>query len=182
MTGTIPIGDLTLRSLGRRLSIEGQTVEGHDATGIAHLYEVSGPGLRLTIRDATWDNGERDVVASDRHDSPQRFDTLVERLRLAVLDRGGPYVELRQARLRANGRAGLFDADRDALDEGAGLSVADLLLEHGARDVGTRAEVLGDDGRARNRFGARLAASTDAVPVIAYVVTRVAPVARDLAA
>jgi hypothetical protein len=30
-----------------------------------------------------------------------------------VLDHGGPYVELCQARLRPNGRAGPFDADLD---------------------------------------------------------------------
>src|SRR5262245_5098627 len=112
------IGAFTIRPLGGEVEVDGETPSGVASRGVGILYEVSGPGgLRLTVRDTRWAGRERDVVACERHQSPERYDTLIERLRLAVLDRGGPYVELRQARLRPNGRAGLFDADLAALDD-----------------------------------------------------------------
>lgn len=123
--------------------------------------------------------------SADRRPAAQteRFDTLIERLRLTVLSRGGRYVELRQARLRPNGRAGLFDADLATLDGGAGVAVEETLLANGAQTVGTREELLGDAERTRARVGARIAREgEDRLPVVAYVLTRVAPVANDVSA
>jgi hypothetical protein len=40
--------------------------------GRGRLFEVvDGDAVRLTVRDTEWDNGERDLVACERHDSPQ---------------------------------------------------------------------------------------------------------------
>ena len=184
--GTGPVaefGPLALRSLGRTIRVEGETTSGAEGTGSAALYELTGPhGLRLTVRDARWLTGERDVVTCERHDSPPRFDTLVERLRLSVADHGESYVELRQARLRANGRAGLFVPDRGQLDAGAGCDVSATLLRHGASAVGTRAELLYDDGRHRDRYGVLFPDAAELVPVIAYALTRVAPVLHSMPA
>src|SRR5687768_11801886 len=105
MANPSDIGGILLTSLEKRLAIDGETPTGHAASGIATLYDVRGPDLHLTLRDVEWSNGERDVVACERFSSPQLFDTLVERLRLSVLDYDGPYVELRQARLTSNNRA-----------------------------------------------------------------------------
>src|SRR6478752_7028667 len=137
------IGSLTLRPLERRVGVQGETASDRTSVGQGTLYEVTGEdGLRLTVRDTTWATGERDIVACERHESPERFDTLIERLRLAVLNYGGQYVELRQARLRPNGRAGLFNADLVDLDRAAGVSVAATLLTHGASQVASRQELL----------------------------------------
>jgi hypothetical protein len=180
----LSVGAFTVRPLDRLVKLSGETPSGIDASGMSRLVELVGPyGLRLTIRDTNWASGERDVVATERHDSPERFDTLIERLRLSVLDRRGPYVELRQARLRPNGRAGLFDADLPTLNAGAGLDVEQSLISHGALEIGTRERLLGDVERTRKRLGARIAPSgEDWVPIVAYVLTRVAPVALDLTA
>lgn len=179
--GIVTLGNLRLGPGGHQVFLEGETTSGVKSAGQGMLYEVSGPeNLRLTIRDVRWENGERDVVSCERHESPVRFDTLVERLRLAVLDREGPYAELRQARLRPNGRAGLFDADRAQLARGAGLDVFDALLRLGATAVGTRAEVLGDRGRARERCGTRFEPEATLIAPAAYVLTRVAPILREL--
>jgi hypothetical protein len=151
--------------------------------GRGRLYEVTGVELRLTVRDTSWANGERDIVTSERHDSPQRFDTLVERLRLPVSRRGEHlYAEPRQVRLKPNGRGNLFAASEDELDDGAGVSVAHQLARHGADRTGTREELLNDDSRARARLGIRFGDHADLVPVIAYVCTRVAPVANGVTA
>lgn len=101
------IGDFTIQPLAASRALDGETPRGVAASGVARVYRLTGPGhLELTIRDVRWDNRERDVVACVRHASPERFDTLIERLRLPVLESQGPYVDLRQARLRPNGRAG----------------------------------------------------------------------------
>jgi hypothetical protein len=115
----LKIGKFKIWSSDRLVTLEAETPSGLQSAGVGTLYEISGPdGLWLTVRDTRWVSGERDIVACERHRSAERFDTLVERLRLAVLERRGPYVELRQARLRPNGRAGLFDADLAALTTG----------------------------------------------------------------
>lgn len=92
------------------------------------------------------------------------------------------YVELRQVRLKPNGRGNLFAPDEAGLDAGAGIGVAEELRRYGAAAVGTRAELLGDAGRHRARLGARLPCGAEMVPVVAYVLTRVAPVARGATA
>ena len=184
MTAAVHVGELALTALGRTVPVEGETPEGLASVGRGRLYEIDdGAGLRLTVRDTSWQNGERDVVAVERHRSPQRFDTLVERLRLPVTQRGEDlYAELRQVRLKPNGRGNLFAASETELSDGAGVPVARELLRHGALLVGTREELLGDDGRTRHRWGVRFPPQAEMVPVVAYVCTRVGPVKRGLGA
>jgi hypothetical protein len=178
------VGEFTITPLDGTLGVEGQTAGGTPSAGRARHYDVrDGNGLHLTLRDTRWANGERDVVACRRHDSPQRFDTLVERLRLAVTERDeNLYAELRQVRLKPNGRGNLFAADEADLDHGAAVRVARELERHGALEVGTREELVGDDGRTRGRMGVRFPSDAELVPVVAYVCTRVGPVARGLTA
>jgi hypothetical protein len=177
------VASFTLRRLKGTVEIRGETASGLESIGQGSLHDVANSNvIRIVVRDTMWANGERDIVACGRHDSPERFTTLIERLRLTVLDRGGPYVELRQARLRPNGRAGLFDADLAELNDGAGLDVAATLLAFGATEVSTRAELLGDEGRTRRRIGVRFPEQSGHVPLVAYVLTRVCPVAANVSA
>jgi hypothetical protein len=164
--------------------VKGETAGGQASTGRGRLYSVADGGeCHLTVRDTVWANGDRDIVATERHDSPQRFDTLVERLRLPVVARGGAfYVELRHVRLKPNGRGNLFAPDEAELDAGAGMVVAEELRRHGAMRVDTREALLGDSGRTRQRLGALFPEEADLVPLVAYVCTRVAPVARAVTA
>jgi hypothetical protein len=178
------IGPFVVRAIAGTEPVDGETPSGSRASGIAHFHGLFGPdGLHLTLRDAHWANGERDIVAVERHQSPERFDTLVGRLRLAVLDRDGGYIELQQSRLRPGGRAGLFKARLQDLDGGAGLDVRGALLAAGAESVGTREQLLGDSERTRTRMGARFGeAGRITVPLVAYVLTRVAPLSHGIAA
>ncbi|RKQ90908.1 hypothetical protein C8N24_0723 [Solirubrobacter pauli] len=180
----IEVGAFSITPLQRLVDIDGETPDGQASSGRGRLYDVSDGGeSRLTVRDTSWANGERDVVATERHDSPQRFDTLVARLRLAVLPHGSAfYLELRQARLKANGRANLFVPDEQALDAGAGIAVLRELEQHGATRVGTRETLLDDTDRTRTRLGAVFPREAELVPLVAYVCTRVAPVAQSLQA
>jgi hypothetical protein len=183
LAGVLRVGPYVVTRVGHS-EVEGETPDGEASIGQGRLFVVTdGAESRLTVRDTRWANGERDLVAAERHDSPQRFDTLVERLRLPVLSRGGDlYVELRQVRLKANGRGNLFAPDEEALDHGAGVLVARELERHGATSVGTREQLLSDEGRSRNRLGALFPPDADLVPLVAYICTRVAPVAQSLSA
>ena len=84
--------------------------------------------------------------------------------------------------MRANRRAGLFVPDLAELDSGAGIDVRATLLVHGASAIGTRAELRGDDGPTRTRLGALFPEDAELVPVVAYTLTRVAPVAGGVRA
>ena len=176
MGSSVYVGDVTITPLGQTIAIEGETAEGQASVGRGRLFEIrDSAGLHLTVRETTWQNGERDVVTGKRHRSPQRFDTLVERLRLPVTRRGSDlYAELRQARLKPNGRGNLFNASEADLDAGAGVPVVSELMRHGALVVGTREDVLGDDGRSRHRWGVRFPPAAQLVPVVAYVCGAVA--------
>jgi hypothetical protein len=178
------IGGFIVTALETDVAVEGETVSGTPATGTARLLRVSdSAGCDLTVRDTRWDTGERDLVATERHDSPQRFDTLVERLRLAVSPLGGElYAELRHVRLKPNARGNLFAPNTDELDDAAGVAVTAELYRHGATRVGTRAELLADEGRTRNRLGVMFPRDADEVAIAAYVYTRLAPVARGVTA
>ena len=155
MTTTIGVGDFTITALGATEPVDGQTFAGVACTGVGRLFELTGPGgLRVTVRDTHWAHRERDVVATERHGSPQQFDTLVGRPRLPVGQRGPElYAELLQVRLESNGRGNLFAPSGEDVDEGAGVSVARQLERHGAGRVGNREDLLGDEGRTRARLG-----------------------------
>ena len=183
MSTSVRLGAFVVRELPDVVAVEGETPTGSAARGRGRLLEVrDDAGLRLTVRDTTWSNGERDLVVCERHHSPQRFDTLVERLRLPVTERGrGLYAELRHVRLRSNGRGNLFAPDRAELDGAAGFDVVDALEREGGC-VGTRGELLADGGPARHRLGVRFPHAARMIPAMAYVCTRVAPVAGDVRA
>jgi hypothetical protein len=172
------LGPFSLAALDGEQMVDGETVSGVQSEGTARSYELTGAGgLRLRIQEVRWLNGERDVVAAERYDSPETFDTLIGRLRLAVLMRaGGYYVELQQARRRGK-RAQTFKADLAELDETAGVDCRGALIGAGATAVGTREALWGEDGRRRGFLVATFADQDAPVPVVAYVLTRVAPIA-----
>jgi hypothetical protein len=181
---SIAIGAFRIARMPGIEHVDGETCEQVQSSGRGALYEVGdGGGMRLSVRYTRWDNRERDVVATVRHDSPQAFDTLIERLRLPITRRGTDhYAELRHVRLKPNGRGNLFTPSVEELDAGAGVCVEDELLRHGAIRVGTREQLLADTGGTRGRLGVLFPPENEIVPVIAFVCTRVAPVARGICA
>jgi len=182
--GPVPLGDLTLSYRREILVKDGTTCSGVRSDGAAKVYEVvAADGLHLTVHDTTWRNGERDICARERHDSPSRYDKLVDRLRLTVnTDPDGCRIDLRQARIR-DGRPRLVTAAPDELTLGAGLDLVSWLRGRGAV-VGTREELGLSHGRDphRRRLAVRFAAEDTLLPVAVYALTRIAPVQREMSA
>jgi hypothetical protein len=175
----IELGNLLLSDLNGVEARQGITVFKCQSDGHARLLDVSGPErLRLSIADIQWRTGEREVRAEKRFASPQRFDQLVERVRLGVRQLGGELlcVDLMQARLKSEHHCNLFVASAEELDAGAGIDVRASLTAAGAAEVATRAELLGDDSTRRNALCVTFPEDALLVPAIAFVLTRVAPV------
>ena len=101
------------------------------------------------------------------------------RLRLTV-DRKHSFsiCPLRLAKPVAESWANLFDVTLAELEEASGVPVARELKHAGAMDVGTREAVLDDTGRTRRRLIATFPHANDDVPVLAFVLTRLAPLMR----
>jgi hypothetical protein len=175
----IQLGAFTVRRLDGSVRVAAETASSVASIGRGTLFEVAGldDSMLLTVRDTRWSNGERDIVACSRNESPERYDTLVARMRLVVLESRGLYADLRQARVRPNRHANLFVTDIEELNRGSGVDVSATLANHGASEVGTREALLDDPGPARGRICVRFPEDAILVPLIAYVLTRIAPVA-----
>lgn len=180
----IQLGDFEVRATGETRNLEGETATGARSRGRAVVYRVTGPGgIGLDVSDVRWANGDRDVRVLGRHVSPQVFDRLRQGLRLGVhRHRQLLFVELGQARLKDEDWSNIFQADSQELAEGAGVDVRAVLLDLGAGRVDTREHGLSDRGHRRNWLCAVFGEADHLVPVAAYVLTRIAPLAHGVRA
>ncbi len=155
--------------------------------GRARTYRVLGLtslDVELVIFDVIWPDASRMVVAPVREaGNHPRFDGLVGRHRLGIRGAGPhSYMMLGQARLTEGARTAFFWPMPEDLEAGAGVPFKETLLGFGASAVGTRSEVLADSGRHRNRSVVMFdPAKAPHLPTVAFVLTRVAPVARGVA-
>jgi hypothetical protein len=98
------------------------------------------------------------------------------RLEVRRMDADLDAIEPRQARLKPNGRAKLFNADATVLSHDAGVDAAAALISHGARAVGSRADLFHDTGPAAARWAAAVPRGATQPVAVAYCLTRVLPV------
>jgi hypothetical protein len=186
----MPDPDVHAGTFSARLVEEDVRASGQDANkveteGRSRIFEVRGPdALRLLVRDTSWDTGARDLAVHDRCDAPPAFDRLASGSRLTVGEAPGgrALVELRQARLKGGNWSNLFKASLEELDAGARTDVVTALRDAGAVEVGTREDVLGDEGRRRSFVVATSPPTAQDVPVVAYVLTRIAPLHHGITA
>lgn len=184
--GAFHIGEFCVRPAGEREE-EGETTSRIQDVGRAVVYQVDGPGgVELDVGDVSWSKGERDVRVLNRKGSPENINR--HRLRMGIrlhghgIERPVAWIELTQARLKPHGWSNAFQASLEELDQGAGLKVRAELMKLGALDVDTRQAALRENGRRRNFMCALFGESNSRVPVAAYVLTRIAPIARGIEA
>ena len=123
-----------------------------------------------------WSTSDEDVQQLSRTEGGEPLDGLTRRLRISIKDRGDDkWMELEQARLDASGWVRSYKATLQELDEGAGVSTAEVIGGLGG-DVGTREELLGDTGQRRSWMCVVFPAESLLVPVAAFALCRVAPV------
>lgn len=166
---------------------QGSTAKGMQMAGLARPWTVIGPpGVRLTVLDVKWANGERDVRTESVFCplpvelGPARpLARLEHGLRMSVLLNGRtPFVELGISRIKADSMQmwsnvhKASDADFEAI---CGTDWNQLLRGLGAKSVGTRERVLGDSGRRKSYLAASWEGDSQTVPVAAYLMSRVIP-------
>ncbi len=156
--------------------------------GSANTYRVLGLSPReveLVIYDVRWITGERDVVAPAREvGNHPKFDGIVGRHRLGIQRVGGiTYMVLAQTRLDGSNRPPRAYPGLNELQTGAGVPFEATLLAHGATEVGSRGDLLGEEGPQQRRpivtFDDRQAPH---LPAVVFALTRVAPLARGVTA
>jgi len=144
-------------------------------------YPLTGPGaLRLVIHDKRFDEGTGQVTCGANNSGDPFWQRIVNRLRqgiYAVPEDETFFMELEQARmtLGTDDWSSRYKATLAELDEGAGLSVQDRLMELGAIEVGTREEVYGEENRRKTWLCVSFAPDNLVVPLAAYSMTTILP-------
>lgn len=150
--------------------------------GVSHVYLIHGPaGEAIEIRDnitadARW------VDCLDTFQTAMPWKRLAQGLRMGTtLDGDRMMIELRQARINDDKLwSNLYKATASELDDGAGCGVRSLLSDWGAMSYGTREEVIGDTSQRRTYMCVTASSDTEHLPAIAYLLTRVVPLARGV--
>jgi hypothetical protein len=151
-----------------------------DVRATAFCYSLSQPDTEMELRLIWAANGERWVEARDIETTWSTLHRIDGRLRLTIESPrpGLSACALRLARTKPDGWSNLVDATLSELTVEAGTPIGLELRRAGARDIGSRASVLNETGRSRNRLIATFDDDNEAVPILAFVLTRVAPLVR----
>lgn len=175
------VGSLTIQQRDEE-NFESYTVSRKKSVGKIIPFDVTDEDIDLRIGYAIFINGERDIRTLEVNKDFQRFGRLAHGLRLAIQplpsDPHLMYAELRQAFPKDP-----FDKHETLhptiseldLDQGAGLSVFELLKISGA-EVGTKQEVLGEDSNRSAYLCMRFPKANLWAPIIAYATTRILPI------
>lgn len=176
--GEVSMGPYVLRVGTDQVPARGETIGGRVQTGSAYLSQLLGPDLGLTLADIEWMNGEREVRGWSRNDSSENYEQVVNRLRIGVY-RSERFshmalMDIRVPGLSENGvgRATARRTSAAKLSELLGLDVIKALDDLGEAIVGTRAELLRDEGRRRNDLCVAFPADSLAVPAVVWSLAR----------
>jgi hypothetical protein len=166
----------------KRFAIATDTGGEERGPGTANVYLIHGPaGEAIEIHDNVTADA-RWVQASDTFQTPLPLKRLGQGLRMGTkLDGDRMMIELRQARINDEKLwSNLYKANASDLDAGVGRDAGALLADWGAEGYGTREAVVGDDSRRRTDMCVTGAKDCEHLPAIAYLATRVLPLAQGI--
>mgnify|MGYP002629763491 FL=1 len=148
--------------------------------GVVGTYLVRGPtGEMLEVLQYRCDDGPLWVQGGDTFQTELPLKRLGQGLRLGTtIDGDRMMIELRIARMKDERWSNLFKATHGELDAGAGVDVAEVLSRFGGDQVGTREDVIGDDGRRKTFMCVAGEVDAEHLPAIAHFLTRVLPLGR----
>ena len=178
------IGPLSIESGGTQI-IELAPVGGSRERAHVSLYSIghrSGWKLKLAYAKFMHSTDVRCLEYSDT--TPDVLHRLTHGLRMSVLDgpnRNTQWAELSQARLDRSATPAwstLRRATERELNDAAQAKTRFILNEFGG-DLGTRAQLLDDASRRRGYFCTVFARDSQEVPIAAYALTRVLPLANE---
>lgn len=146
-----------------------ERVHGKRGDGVAYVSRLQGPDDEIEIADVTWSTGKREVVGE--------IPDLAVSLRLEVsssdLFHSMGIVDLRIARAaRDKQRVRYVDVAASDLRTAFGFDIERVLDRFGEATVGPRSELLGDDGRSRDRLCVIFPLDNRVVPALLWTLTR----------
>ncbi|MBT6373254.1 MAG: protein kinase [Gemmatimonadales bacterium] len=167
----------------RRVEAETPGGEADVEVTVVRARILAEPGICLDVEWCGADYGEAWVKAVDAHSSPARIHRLIHGLRPGIhpVPDGDPraFMELRQARIIDDPDwPRLRKVSQADLDDAAEADVAALLRDLGSISVSTRGDSWGDEGRRRTDLCVVFERTNLEVPLAAYALTRVAPLAE----
>lgn len=158
---------------------EGQPAAGGERqSGVARVAAVTGPGgIAIDLAVIVWP-GSKEVAALDCYGSPPRIQRLGRGGRIGIRDaetHDHEWMELRISRLTSAEWSSEFQTTVAELSTVCRLDASAALRALGATGVGTRHDVLADEGRRKNEVAVRFPAGSIEAPLGAYCLVRVLP-------
>lgn len=138
--------------------------------------------LDMVLGLVTWPAAKPEVRSIEFIDGLKKYERLSKAGRLGILpfDEAGFWIaELRAMKIATNAWATLNSVTLDELSIMAQSDAASLLLENGALELGTRAELFGDTSRRKNYLAMKCRAGDTKAVAVAFALTRVLPVMHD---
>jgi serine/threonine protein kinase len=153
--------------------------------GQVGTYLVDGPaGELLEVLQYRAGDGTIWVQGGDTFQTPMPLQRIGRALRLGtqLLDEN-VMMELRMARITdGDGWSNMYQVSLGELEQTTGTDVCEILRTFGAIAVGTRSEILDDQGPRRNTLCVLGSRQAEHLPVVAHFLTRVLPLARSRSA
>jgi hypothetical protein len=179
LPGRVEIGSFHLSVGVESRSVAGTTMTDVSSTGSAYISKLEGPRVEVSLADIHWDTGEREVRGWSRHHSDEVLEQVIGRLRIGVHRaeryRGMSMIELRVATGTEGKRATARKTSSSALSELLGFDVTDGLDGIGEAVVGTREELLRDEGPRRNQLCVVFRSDDRVLPAVAWCLVRALP-------
>jgi hypothetical protein len=153
-----------------------------DVMSTVYVYSLAHTDLLQCELWLAWaSNGERWVQAENVLSPLPLLHKLDGRFRLSIGEEAGSSnCPLFVARPKPDGRVSLIRPSMRELSDRTDVSVPTELRHVGAIDVGSRESVLGDSGRNRKTLVATFSTENEDVPVLAYALTRFAPLLPEI--
>lgn len=170
------------------LAVAGETSGGNFSCGICNLYtvEAESGNWKIDVVHTFWENGEEEVAAKNVF--PEKLNIIKNRLRMVVSKCELPefpdtkFVTLRMAFLKNEGTSewtNLKNASMGELSEMVGGNALSYFKKLGAITVDYKIDVFSQAGTAANQLVVIFPKENTAVPIHAFVVTRVLPVVAE---
>lgn len=182
--GEIRMGQYIVRVGTGEEAIRGESIAGMVQDGSVYLSQLVGPAISMTMADIVWRNGEREIRGWSRHNSDERLEQVVNRLRMGIY-KSDRFERMSVADLRvpapkalATSRATARRVSASQLSEILGFDFTAGMDLFGESVVGTREGLLGDDGRRRMDLCIVFPSTSLEVPAVVWALLRPIALAR----
>lgn len=151
--------------------------------GLANIFRVTTTDeLDIQYGLVSWPNAAREVCFFDWHGGDTKYGSLQKGTgRLAISSAGENEIfQIRAMKYnKVSQKANLASVSLEDLDDWAREDFAELLKKHGAIEVGTKEELIGEENKNKNVLAALIPKGNLEAVAVAFAVTRVLAIMYD---